>query len=267
MAGNAICLARELRDPPGVVDVGGVQFEPDGTSRRHDEFVRGDDAVVGIAVLPPPLVADHHDLEGVLRRRGAFDIADEAHRGERQHEDDDDRDHRPRELDGIAAVDLTRLALAVARGLRGAILEDRVHERALHDDEDRGADRKQQPAERLDVRRRRARRIEHRRDRRHRQPGARIADLRDRVGCQPRRRRCGKPRGEQEDRGRVHDGKGAAEVPHASRLAGIVKVGVVRPFDSPASHATPIQGEKVPVRANTATVGGSFRSRCRATRL
>ena len=40
-----------------------------------DQLVGGDDAVLGVAELPPPLVADHLDLEELALRR-AVDVED-----------------------------------------------------------------------------------------------------------------------------------------------------------------------------------------------
>ena len=111
---DEVRLARQTRDPEAVRDVGGEQPEEcrrraGRVADRHVQLVRRDDPQRGIPELPPPLMADRGDVERRRRPGGVLDLIDRARPGERQHHDDQDRNHRPRELDLRAAVDLRRL--------------------------------------------------------------------------------------------------------------------------------------------------------------
>src|SRR5207244_5401145 len=68
---------------------------PDGLTGRDVQLVGGREAEIEILELPPPLVTDHLDLEGI-RWRLAGRRKDGAHRGH-GHEDED---HRRREGPG-----------------------------------------------------------------------------------------------------------------------------------------------------------------------
>ena len=91
-----------------------------GVAHRHVELVGGDDPELRVADLPPPLVPDDGDLERVRRRRAPLDRVDVAGGHQEQHDDDQERHHRPRELDLGAPVHLGRLAALVARGGAGS---------------------------------------------------------------------------------------------------------------------------------------------------
>src|SRR5215510_11339904 len=80
---------------------------------RHVHLIRGHDAQLGVANFPPPLVADHRDVERIGRRDGALYIVDRARGRQKEHKDDNNRDHRPCELDLVTAVDLRRFASVV----------------------------------------------------------------------------------------------------------------------------------------------------------
>src|SRR5215813_5243736 len=67
-------LARELGNPEAVDDVDGLEGDEgwgglSGIAHRHVELVRGDHAELGIADLPPPLIANDGHFHGVGRLR------------------------------------------------------------------------------------------------------------------------------------------------------------------------------------------------------
>src|ERR1700683_5592547 len=62
--GDKICLAGQARDPKAMRDIRGLQLDPGwrGMCRiaeRNMQFIRRDDSQIGIAQLPPPLMANH----------------------------------------------------------------------------------------------------------------------------------------------------------------------------------------------------------------
>src|SRR4051794_32549273 len=65
LPGNEVGLRCELRHPEAVDHVGGHEKQPDRTSGRYVDLVRGDGAV-RVARFPPPIVA--RDPQGVGRR-------------------------------------------------------------------------------------------------------------------------------------------------------------------------------------------------------
>src|SRR5438477_12222131 len=86
-------------------DVGRMQGEIHGSPGRYVELVCGDDAVLGIAELPPPLVSDHLDLQRV-RRRFCLRLEDSSYGRDGDKNQNDRRDQRPENLEIRAAVSL-----------------------------------------------------------------------------------------------------------------------------------------------------------------
>jgi hypothetical protein len=75
-------------------------------------LVGGGEAVLGIAELPPPLVTDHLDLEGVVLGFGRRPDVEERGEGRhRHHGQDHRRDDRPGDLELGVAVQLAHPAL------------------------------------------------------------------------------------------------------------------------------------------------------------
>ena len=66
-AGNRVLLAREVRDPERVDDVGGGERQEDRRVDRDVHLVRGGEAggLVGVVVLPPPLLPGDVDVDDV----------------------------------------------------------------------------------------------------------------------------------------------------------------------------------------------------------
>ena len=68
LIGNQIHLAGQSRNPEAMVDIRGRHGQIGrrrvrGIADRNVQFVGGDDAEFRIAILPPELMADHHDIE------------------------------------------------------------------------------------------------------------------------------------------------------------------------------------------------------------
>src|SRR5215813_8332948 len=143
LVGDHVHLARELGHPEAVDDVYGLESDEggcglSGVAHRHVELIGGDHAELGIANLPPPLVADDGHFHRARRLRTPLDPPDVAGSDEEEHDDDEERHDRPRQLDPVTAVDLGRLAGTV--GGPPAIAHDGIHGEARHDDEDDGGD-------------------------------------------------------------------------------------------------------------------------------
>src|SRR5262249_39641420 len=80
---NQISLAGELRHPETMGDIHRLELEKGWPSLarltdRHMHLIRGHDAQLWVANFPPPLVADHRDIERVGGRDGALDIVNRA---------------------------------------------------------------------------------------------------------------------------------------------------------------------------------------------
>jgi hypothetical protein len=161
--GDDVGLAVELGDPEAVHDVGRLEGEEGGAADRNVQLVGGDHVVVRVAELPPPLVADDAHVQRVGGRGGVLDRDQRARGDQEEDEDDEQRDDRPGQLDLVAAVDLWRLAVLVARPPAEA--RHAVGQQPGDDHEDRRADAEQQQRQGVDVVRRRRERVE---DARHR---------------------------------------------------------------------------------------------------
>src|SRR6185503_3277545 len=84
--------------------------------------------------LPPELVPDHDDVEGILRLRRVLDARDHAGGRQKQRHDDQYGNDRPRELHLVAAVHLRRFGAVVVPPPPEA--HDRVDQQAEDDRED-----------------------------------------------------------------------------------------------------------------------------------
>ena len=167
--GNQVRLSRKARHPEAVIRVRGEKFQERWRrirriADRDVKFVRGDDAEIGIAELPPELMANRGDVDCARRRRCVLNLRDHTRGGKEQHDDDQDRNHSPREFDLIAAVDLSGLVRIVIRFR--TIANDRVDEQGKHRDEDRARDGEHKERDAVDVVGRRRFRLEDIRDER-----------------------------------------------------------------------------------------------------
>src|SRR5260370_35612492 len=105
-----VSFACQARHPETMHDVGRLEIEKrrrrtTRIAQRHVKFVGGDDAECRIAKLPPPLMSDHVDAERSRRPRRRLDHIYSSRRDQAEHEYNEDRYRRPRELDRIAAID------------------------------------------------------------------------------------------------------------------------------------------------------------------
>jgi hypothetical protein len=107
------------------------------------------DVSVRVVELPVELVALDLDLErgGRLRRRR--DLRQEDEDGRADDREDDDRDHRPDQLELRVAVHLR--ALEGPRAAAGAVADDEHGERRHDDDEDRRRESEDHPVGGVDV--------------------------------------------------------------------------------------------------------------------
>ena len=134
-ARHDVSLPVELRDPEAVDHIAFVgqrlvtrlEVEPNGPARRDHQLVGGDDLLLRVLELPPPLLPDHGDVEHVAGRL----LVQVEDRDDRRHGDDgeDERgDDRPADLEWRAAVDLLGVLV-----LAGAVPE-------AHGEHDDGAE-------------------------------------------------------------------------------------------------------------------------------
>jgi hypothetical protein len=83
-------------------------------------------------------MADDHDLNGIMGRRGILDDRDHAGGGQEEYEDNQSRDDRPGDLDFRTPIDLWRLAIIARLPLSES--HDCVREQRKDDDKDDGCD-------------------------------------------------------------------------------------------------------------------------------
>src|SRR5215813_2105636 len=115
LIGNQISLAGELWRPETMGDIHRLELKESWPplarlTDRHVKLIGSDDAKLRVADFPPPLVADHRDVERAGGRGSALYIVSRARRGQKKYKDDENGDHRPGEFDLVAAVDLRRFA-------------------------------------------------------------------------------------------------------------------------------------------------------------
>ena len=98
--GNQISFPGELGNPEAVGDISRLQRQ-EGRSAlgwftdRHMQLIGGDNAELGVANLPPPLVTDHSDIERVGGPRGILYVGNRARCDQNEDKDDQDRDYGP----------------------------------------------------------------------------------------------------------------------------------------------------------------------------
>ena len=196
VARDDVRLTRQTRHPEAMHHVGRVQPQPRPArmlcvGRRNVQFVRRAEAVLRVLEVPPPLMGhDPHAqfVAGSLRLAGLHEV---PHYDQEQRQHDQQRPHRPGQLDGPAAVNLWRLLVRRSVAARTEA-DDAVEERAREHHENRHRDRQHEQEQLVDGRGRRRGRCEHRPcvvvcHRRHRHPRRR----RD-ANRRQRRRCCGK---------------------------------------------------------------------------
>ena len=92
------------------------------------EFIGCDHSIFRIAEFPPELMADHGDIDCRLRFSCILDSVNHACRCKKQNYDNQYRDHRPREFDLRASINLCRLSLRIL-GVPPESVED-IHQQS-----------------------------------------------------------------------------------------------------------------------------------------
>jgi hypothetical protein len=125
-AGKDVALSGELGNPEAVQHVHRGHPQVDRLANRDMHLVRGNHPQIGVAELPPPLMADHLDLDHIAGGivRGLEDGLDRGHRDRGENERGNDG---PGHFQKRAAVGLPRLRIVGP----APELEDREEERAL----------------------------------------------------------------------------------------------------------------------------------------
>ena len=99
------------------------------------QLIGGHDTELGIAELPPELVADDRNIQCGLRLGRILNGEDNARRGEEQDYDDEHWNHCPGQFNLGAAVDLRWLVLHIA--LSRMEFDDNESKQTSNDDKDR----------------------------------------------------------------------------------------------------------------------------------
>ena len=140
-----INLARQLWHPEAVDDIHRIQAEAHRLAHRNEQLIRHRYLLlrvggIGIPELEPPLMADDINLEmrrpvvvRILRVRG---VEYALYGWHCRHYQDENRDHRPDDLQFRVAVRLRGIAVAPAPKAHY-----HIDERALYQDEDDGSRR------------------------------------------------------------------------------------------------------------------------------
>lgn len=121
MVGNQVGFAGEARHPEAVIRIRRQQRDQCrsrvvGVANRNMEFIRSHDSKARITILPPELVSDGDDFDGILGSRG-LDAGDYSRRCHEQGHNNEDGDNGPGELHLVAAVHLGRFASIVILSL------------------------------------------------------------------------------------------------------------------------------------------------------
>ncbi len=99
-----------------MVCVGREEFDESGSrmgaiADGNVEFVGGDDAEGGVAELPPKLMTDSGDIEGVRGRNRVLNGLNDTSGGKEKDQDDEHGHNGPSQFHLVAAVNLRRLAI------------------------------------------------------------------------------------------------------------------------------------------------------------
>ena len=80
---------------------------------RNMNFIGRDDPKIRIVHFPPPLVTHHAHLDRIFGHLRVLDLANGSAGHQHEHHGDEDGNHRPRQLNVRAAVNLRRLSSIV----------------------------------------------------------------------------------------------------------------------------------------------------------
>ena len=109
------------------------------------QLVGGDDAQLGVAELPPELMADYSDVERGLGFWSVLNGEDDARGCEKQDHHNEHGNHSPRQFHLSAAVDLRRLLLRI--GVARPEFDDDESEQSRNHDEDGASNQKNEERE------------------------------------------------------------------------------------------------------------------------
>ena len=90
-----------------------------GIAHRDVQLVRRDDPQLRVAKLPPVLMSDGGDLDGASGFGSILNGVDHSRRGQEQHNNNQNGNDRPGQLNLRAPVDLGRLAAGILQLARG----------------------------------------------------------------------------------------------------------------------------------------------------
>src|SRR5580692_3191791 len=115
---NQVGLSSQTRDPKTVVRIRGKQGDEGGRgvrriTRRHMELVCRDDAKSGITKLPPELMTDRDNVDGLWGLARLLDGMDYTSGGKEQYQHDERRNHRPGKFYLVATVNWWRFTAVV----------------------------------------------------------------------------------------------------------------------------------------------------------
>ncbi len=146
-----------LKDNAGGARVGvGAERNVDLVGGREDRLP----AFVEVLDFPPPLVANHFDIEGAFGESRVLDVGDGAGRDENENDRDENGENGPGELNLGAAVDLRRFLVRIVVG-SAAEFANRVGEEAGDDDENACANEQDEEGNLVDQQGRSRLRVEH----------------------------------------------------------------------------------------------------------
>src|SRR5579862_8202287 len=118
MVGNQVGFAREFRDPEAVIGVSRKQGQERrsrirGIAHRDVQLIRGNDPQLRVAKLPPVLVSDGGDLDGARGLGSILNGMENSRRSQEQHDNYEDGNDRPGQLNLRASVYLGGFATCI----------------------------------------------------------------------------------------------------------------------------------------------------------
>src|SRR5580704_146876 len=123
-----------------MVGIRGKQCDKGGcgmcrVASRDVKFVCSDHTKIWIAKLPPELMTDGNDFDGLWRLFGLLDAMDYTSSGQKKYEHDKHRNHRPGKLYLVAAVNRSGFEAVIIGALaefNNGICEERKHHYKNH---------------------------------------------------------------------------------------------------------------------------------------
>src|SRR6266852_2147675 len=115
---NQVCLSCKLRYPEAMIRVGGKQSQEGRCGKRwiahgNMEFIRGDDAELGILKFPPKLMPDCGHLHRLCGPRRVLDRVNHSRSRQKKDNNDQNGNDGPCEFNLCASIHLRWLTLGV----------------------------------------------------------------------------------------------------------------------------------------------------------